>query len=97
MRSQRGWTLIELQGELAVAAREQARQARTLAEAKRDLEESHWHLEKISEVLPICLRCRRIKTGGRWEAFTDYLLEHSDFLSHGYCPSCAGTAVEEMQ
>ena len=90
-------TLIKLQGELAVATREQARQVRELAEAKRDLEESHWHLKKISEVLPICMACGKIKAGADWKPLVEYFNQHSDFLSHGYCPTCTRELMKVIE
>ncbi|MGM0557023.1 MAG: antibiotic biosynthesis monooxygenase family protein [Myxococcota bacterium] len=82
--------LTSMNAELAVLSRENARQARLLEEANRNLREAHWHLEKIAQVLPICMSCHAVKTADdTWEDVASFLLEHSDFLSHGYCDRCA--------
>jgi response regulator RpfG family c-di-GMP phosphodiesterase len=48
------------------------------------------HLRRLGEVVPVCLACGRIKTSeSRWEAVIEYLKQHSQILSHGYCPECA--------
>ena len=75
--------LVELNNQLAVSARENARQ-------KRELEESHWQLKKIGELLPICMECGKVKTGAAtWEDLRAFLQTHGQFLTHGYCPECA--------
>jgi len=97
--------LIRVNNELAVLARENARQARILAESReelqralRDLEGSHWHLRKIQEVLPICIGCGRVKTAGaQWEDVVGYLKANALFLSHGYCPPCGKAAFDEVE
>lgn len=75
--------LVDLNNQLAVAARENARQ-------KRELEQSHWQLKKIGALLPICMECGKVKTGTTtWKDVRTFFQEHSEFLSHGYCPECA--------
>lgn len=90
--------LNSINGSLAALTRENARRARELAEANEKLEhayaqlrDAHWHLEKISDVLPICMECRKVRTGAgedSWEAVEAYLQRSSTFLSHGYCSRC---------
>lgn len=88
--------LLELNNTLAVMAREKARQAKALEQARAKLEatlaeldQSYWHLRKIQEVLPICTVCGRVKTGDTsWEDVVEYLKRNSLFLSHGLCPEC---------
>lgn len=90
--------LVSLNAELAVMGREQARQARLLEKANRDLRDSHWHLKKISEVLPICMSCRAVKTGEQtWEDVATFLARSSDFLSHGYCARCAEAIEADLE
>ncbi|MDQ3366578.1 MAG: antibiotic biosynthesis monooxygenase, partial [Myxococcota bacterium] len=80
-------TLMTMNAELAQLSRENARQARALEDANRSLRDAHWHLEKIAQVLPICLSCRSVKSSeGTWEEAANFLLRHADFLSHAYCP-----------
>jgi heme-degrading monooxygenase HmoA len=88
--------LLELNNRWAVLARENAKNVKALRQAKEELEksladlnESHWHLRKIQETLPICMYCGKVKTGeARWEGVVKYLKENSLFLSHGCCPGC---------
>ena len=97
--------LLSLNNELTTLARENARQRqaveRTRAELERayaDLQQSHWHLRKIQEVLPICMHCHKVKTGdGRWDELFRFFEEHSGFLSHGYCPACAESLAGEWE
>ena len=93
----------ELQEELmtqnmrfAVLLRERDRKSKALHQANaaveralKDLRESHWHLKKIQEVLPICMGCGKVKTSdSKWEEVVEYLRNNSLFLSHAYCPPC---------
>ena len=62
----------------------------TLQTAYVQLKDSFWHLQKIQEVLPICMECGKVKTtDSSWEDVVSFLKNHSLFLSHGYCPECA--------
>ncbi|MEO8259267.1 MAG: PAS domain-containing protein [Acidobacteriota bacterium] len=80
--------LIDLNNRLTVAVRENARQ-------KRELEQTHWHLKKIGELLPICVQCGRVDTGAAtWEELHTFLQDQGGFLSHGYCPACAATLAQ---
>lgn len=88
--------LLHLNNELAVLARERARRARELEEALAEIERSHWLLEKVGEVLPICLSCGKVRTGGDWQEVAEFLRRHGRFLSHGYCPACAAEAEAEF-
>jgi hypothetical protein len=88
--------LYALNNELAVLARENARNGKELAQAKAELQatldelhKSYWHLRKIAEVLPMCAVCGKVDAGvGDWQSVIEYLRDHSLFLSHGYCPDC---------
>ena len=88
--------LMTLNNRLAVALRENGRQAKALRKANaglenalKDLQESHWHLRKIQEVLPICMGCGKVKTGdATWEEVVEYFKRNCLFLSHAYCPAC---------
>jgi heme-degrading monooxygenase HmoA len=86
---------LRMNNQLAVLSRENARQNKELQQAKRELEQalahlrdSHWHLKKLQEVLPICMECGKVKAGSKWEEIVQYLKENALFLSHGYCPDC---------
>lgn len=88
--------LMSINKRLAVLLRENARKSKALLKASasaeralQDLQESHWLLKKIQEVLPICMRCGKVQTSElQWETVADYLRKNSLFLSHGYCPDC---------
>ena len=88
--------LMDLNNQWALLVRENEKNVKALRQAKEELEkalaelnESHWHLRKIQETLPICMYCGKVKTGeARWEGVVEYLKENSLFLSHGCCPAC---------
>lgn len=87
--------LFATNNELVVLARELARTKAELARTLAELRESHWHLEKIHEVLPMCMDCGHVRTaaqGNEWETLTRYLRRADLKLSHGYCPACAEKA-----
>jgi hypothetical protein len=95
--------LMRMNNELATMARERARLERLLEKTRRDLEHaleelqtSYWHLQKVQEVLPICMGCGKIKGDEvNWQTLADYLKDNEIFLSHGYCPSCAAGFLAE--
>ena len=88
--------LLELNNRWALLVRENEKNVKALRKATEDLEkaladlnESHWHLRKIQETLPICMHCGKVKTGdARWQGVVEYLKANSLFLSHGCCPDC---------
>ena len=99
--------------DLAVLAREREAQRRELHEANvelarvhgelssalQTLESSHWHIQRIHELLPMCLDCGEVKSGdGTWQSVRDFLMENatSPFLSHGYCPACAARVLASL-
>jgi heme-degrading monooxygenase HmoA len=85
-----------LNADLAMLSRENVRLAAEAERVQRESRDAHWHIQKISEVLPMCLECRRVQTGPDvWEDVATYLTRHSQFLSHGYCSSCAARLAEE--
>jgi hypothetical protein len=89
--------LVLLNNELAVAWREVVQgKARleaanaALEHALAELKNSHWHIRKVKDLLPICMECGRVKPGSHdWLDVVEYLRRNSGFLSHGYCPECA--------
>jgi hypothetical protein len=96
--------LLRLNNELSVLSRENARRARELEasgrqieEALAELESSYWHLRKIQERIPFCMRCGKMKTGAvEWTSLVDYLRSNEIFVSHGYCPTCASEVLDEV-
>jgi hypothetical protein len=94
---------LQMNNQLAVLGRENARRGKELERAKagleqtlRDLEGSYWHLKKIQEVLPICMDCGRVKSGTEWEGVAQFLKENALFLSHGYCPACLAKLMSKL-
>jgi heme oxygenase (mycobilin-producing) len=91
--------LFAINSELSVLMREHMRKTRELVEAKRaldaahqELRDAHWHIKKLSNVLPICVSCHKVRTGegdDDWEPLEAYVARSSMFLSHGYCTQCA--------
>lgn len=72
-------------------AEEQIRKEHAALEnTMRDLERSHWHLDKVAEFLPICMECGKVKTADtHWETIIDYFRKNELLFTHGYCPECA--------
>lgn len=97
--------LYDLNNRLTVLARENARRGREVEQARaqlaatlEQLETTYWHLKKIQEVLPICMRCHQVKTGDhQWQDVVDYLKAHAPFISHGYCPACLPEILKEFE
>ena len=93
----------EINSELLVMARERERQNKEVKAAKLSLEKTlhelntfYWHLRKIREVLPICMKCGKVESGeARWEDLIAFMHSHFPFLSHGYCPECAAMVLSE--
>jgi len=75
--------------DLAVQSRERARRARNLAGQLAAHEQSHWHLPRDQEVLPICVVCNRVNTvANGWEDLAVFIARSGRFLSHTYCDQC---------
>jgi hypothetical protein len=95
--------IIEINNELAVLAREHAAKNKELTAAKRELEKAlheintlYWHIRRIREVLPMCLKCGKVHSGEtHWEAVAESMIQRFRFLSHGYCPECASRELAE--
>jgi hypothetical protein len=95
--------LGEINSELLVLARERERQHKgsntsrlALEKTLHDLNTFYWHLRKVREVLPICMKCGKVESGdARWEDLIAFMRERFPFLSHGYCPECAAILESE--
>ncbi|MFN7147495.1 MAG: hypothetical protein ACK4YP_27255, partial [Myxococcota bacterium] len=82
----------------AAQARELGRARAELQASLDELERSHWHIRKISEFLPICVSCSKVRAeNAGWEPLVDYLRRNTLFLSHGYCPTCAEAVLANMR
>jgi PAS domain-containing protein len=96
--------LMRLNNEFATMVRELARRERELVRTRGELESaleelrtSYWHLQKIQEVLPLCMECGKVKTGSAsWQTVMEYLKANEIFLSHGYCPECGDALLRQL-
>lgn len=97
--------LVQLNSQLSSLTKENALQSLQLNKANAELEKalnelnnSFWHLRKISEFLPICMQCHKVRTAeAHWEDVAAYLNRHSLFLTHSLCPDCYSTMMEEVK
>jgi hypothetical protein len=81
--------LSRLNSRVAELARENAKKSAELEKSLSDLVDSHWHLRRLQELLPICAYCGKVRTGeDYWQSVQRYLQENADFLTHGICPDC---------
>jgi len=84
--------------ELAVLARDYARQAVELRLALEERERVQWTLERIGEVLPICMSCGALQTDTNdWQSASAFLMQNDVPLSHGYCPPCGERLLHELE
>lgn len=70
----------------------------TLGEKNASLLEYLGELQSLRGLVPICTQCKKIRDSeGNWHAVEKYLINHpeADF-SHGYCPECAKTVMDEL-
>jgi len=96
--------LIALNNQLAVQLRENGRKTKALHRAKVKLEqalvelcESQRHLTRLQEVIPMCMRCGKVKTSeSRWEAVVEYFQRNNLMVSHGYCPACFEKEIDAL-
>ena len=56
------------------------------------------NIKRLTGLLPICSYCKRIRSDhDYWEQVESYITEHTDALfSHGICPTCLVTALEQV-
>ena len=96
--------MMRLNNELATMVRERTRKQREIERVRDELEQtleelqtSYWHLQKIQEVLPVCVGCGKVKSDEiEWQNVVDYLAANEIFLSHGYCPACLAIYEREI-
>ena len=89
--------LQALSAELAVAARENARQARALKRALEERDRLYWHLRRVQELLPICMDCDAVRPEGEWMGLAEYLRRNEIAMSHGLCPTCADRRMGDIE
>jgi PAS domain S-box-containing protein len=63
----------------------------------RELTSALAEVNRLREILPICSYCRKIRDHeNRWESVEQYISRHTTTqFSHGICPACMETEVEE--
>lgn len=68
-----------------------SRYQKSLLRKDRALEHAQKEIKKLSEFLPICSSCKKIRDeNGQWFQVEEYFSKHSDTqFSHGICPECA--------
>lgn len=84
----------ELAETLRVRTKELEAAKQRLEESIAETASSYWMLERVADVLPLCMECGKVREGREWGSVLDYLKRNSQFLSHGYCPECARDFVE---
>lgn len=64
-----------------------------LEEANQQLQKSLETIKRLSGLIPICSRCKKIRNDkGYWQQLEVYVKEHSDAeFTHGLCPDCEKT------
>ena len=96
--------MAALIGEVEALTRENVRKSREvektrseLEKTQADLDDLQWHMRKISELLPLCLCCHKVRMEDQhWEEIADYLSRNSLFLTHSYCPECFDRVMTEL-
>lgn len=58
------------------------------------LQASQGQVDALSDLLPICAKCRRVRSeDGAWQSVEDFLQERAEVrLAHGLCPDCIAQA-----
>lgn len=82
--------------ELAATSAELSAAKTQLEEQLAEIENSHWMLRRVSEVLPICVECGDVREGRDWTTLSEFLKRNASFLSHGYCPDCGQKALAAL-
>jgi hypothetical protein len=68
------------------------------AKLVRKLQESLKDIRTLQGLLPMCVRCKKIRNDkGYWDEVEEYLEKHSDAsFSHGICPACLKEVSPEI-
>ncbi len=66
-----------------------------------DLQAANLRIRTLSDMLPICPDCRRVRVGegnDKWQSVEKYLAETPDLhISHALCPECSARHFPEFQ
>ena len=84
-----------LTNSMAAERRRAEAQQRRLTE---ELREANARITTLSDVLPVCPHCKRVRTSEtKWQTLESYLDEAPDLrMSHALCPQCARLAYPEF-
>lgn len=75
-----------------------ARDNQVLRTTIANFQDSYWCVRRFQEVLPICMTCSKVRLGANdWMELAAFMRQHSDFLSHSYCPECAEIAMQSIR
>ncbi len=87
---------LRLTIEIALVKHAAARERDKLIKA---LEKSLEEIKRLSGLLPICAKCKRIRDKqDNWHEIEEYISEHSEAdFSHGLCPDCARVLYPELK
>lgn len=68
-------------------------------ELERRVEEARKQVDTLAGLLPICSACKRVRDDrGYWSQLEQYVSVHSSTeLTHGICPSCYESMMEEVE
>ena len=75
---------------IVLLAQELRRTVADLRQANAELESSRAEINRLSDMLPICSFCKKVRSAdGEWHEIDEYLQsrDQADF-SHGICPDC---------
>lgn len=73
--------------------RAQAEQMRLVGELKG----SNARIRTLSDMLPICPDCKRVRVGSDWKPVERYLAETPELqISHALCPDCSSRHFPEF-
>lgn len=82
--------LMRLNNELINTQRKLQKKNEELQEANSKLEKALLEIKTLKGLLPICMRCKKIREDdGYWREIDQYFRLHSELeFSHGYCEKC---------
>ena len=82
--------------EITLVKHQAAKEREKLIDA---LEQSLEEIKRLSGLLPICAKCKRIRDKqDQWHQIEDYISDHSEAdFSHGLCPECARVLYPELK
>lgn len=99
--------IMRLNNELIDIQRELQKKNKNLQDTNAQLERALAEIRTLKGLLPICIRCKKIRDDdGYWQEVDHYFRLHSDLeFSHGYCekcfrelyPECADEIIKDIE